>query len=180
MINHENENYICQQISQKCKFIGYKHIQKVRIGKVPSPEQIDNLKRMLLYEPSEDLIKELYDDDDIADLMDKMEYFDQAGTNPKVFQSYLDQLSSLLEKNIKIEKMKFMKYIEIHFDGRQKPKPEILNDILEDNEVIEAMRVITGPDWEIKGLEAWKVVEKRIKQATKGHRGKNDQKCIIQ
>ena len=179
---HDVEDYICHQNSiQDCPFLGLKLIEKYRLDTQfqMDLEQMDMFKRLFVYTPTEEFVESLLQDETIYNSWESLHFMDNVYSHNHVaYKKALDKLTALLKKHPEVEKLDIRYYLKIHFEKKtNKPKPKIIENLLENSQFIGCMKTVIGEDSDIKGLEAWTEAEKLIKIEKKNHKNSRSVLC---
>ena len=116
------------------------------------------------------------------DIVSKCEKFDSMfwgksninDDNKNLASKLLDSITTMLEKYPEAELMKMRQFLKEH-KSKSKLSIEIINKVLENDEVIENLRIVLDDDWKVhgvastrhNGVEAMKKVDKIIKAEKK-------------
>ena len=155
-----------------CPYTGFKLVQKIRFNTKLSEETLDILNGILLEKPSNDLLNEIAQNEDIVSSCEKFDFMFQGNEtkinddNKKLALKMLDNVTTMIEKYPEAELMKMRQFLKIHKSG-SKLSIEIINQVLEKDEVIENLRIVLGHDGKVHGVEAMNKVDKIIKAEKK-------------
>ena len=86
--------------------------------------------------------------------------------NKKLASKILDNVKIMIEKYPEAELMKMRQFLKQH-KSKSKLSIESINKILENDEVIENLRLVLSDDWKVHGVEAMKKVDEIIKAEKK-------------
>ena len=128
----------------------------------------------LLEKPSNDFLNEIAQNEDIVS---KCEKFDSMfwgkseinDDNKKLASKMLDNVTTMIEKYPEAELMKMRQFLKQH-KSKSKLSIEIINKVLENDEVIENLRIVLDDDWKVHGVEAMNKVDNTIKAEKKKNR----------
>ena len=154
-----------------CPYTGFKLVQKIRLNTKLSEETLDILNGILLEKPSNDFLNEISQNEDIVS---KCEKFDSMfwgkskinDDNKNLASKLLDSITTMLEKYPEAKLMKMRQFLKLH-KSASKLSIEIINKVLENDEVIENLRIALDDDWKVHGVEAMNKVDKIIKAEKK-------------
>lgn len=178
--NHEELGYNCPQMSD-CPFTGFKLVQKIRFNTKLSEETLDILNGILLEKPSNEFLNEIAQNEDIVSKCEKFDSMFRGKTNinddnKKLASNMLDNVTTMIGKYPEAELMKMRQFLKQH-KSTSKLSIEIINKVLENDEVIENLRLVLGDDWKVHGVEAMNKVDEIIKAEKK--KNKTNTNCNI-
>ena len=115
-----------------CPYTGFKLVQKIRFNTKLSEETLDILNGILLEKPSNDLLNEIAQNEDIVSSCEKFDFMFQGNEtkinddNKKLALKMLDNVTTMIEKYPEAELMKMRQFLKIHKSG-SKLSIEIIN-----------------------------------------------------
>ena len=168
--NHEEVDYNCPQMSD-CPYTGFKLIQKIRFNTTFSKETLDILNGILLEKPSNDFLNEIAQNEDIVSKCEKFDsmFWGKSNINEdnkNLASKILDEITTMVGKYPEGELMKMRQFLKEH-KSKSKLSIEIINKVLENDEVIENLRIVLHDDWKVHGVEPMNKVDRIIKAEKK-------------